>query len=110
MQLNVAKSCVMWFKPKRAEVTSAVYIDNTLLKEVTAQKYLSVHIDNQLNWTAHVCAICKNLSHYLFRIITHRILFTQRSAVLEGQENSLWKVENIYERRYAKLLWEKLSI
>jgi len=98
MQLNVAKSCVMWFKPKHAEVTSAVYIDNTLLKEVTAQKYLSVHTDNQLNWTAQVCAICKNLSHYLFRINTHRILFTQRSAeiaVLGVKKNTLWKVENI---------------
>jgi len=72
MQLNIAKSSVMWFKPKSTEVPPVVYIDNILLKEVTVQKYLGVHIDNELNWIAHVSAICKKLSYYLFWINTHR--------------------------------------
>ena len=72
---NIAKSSVMWFKPKsfsRNIHIPPVYINNTPLKYVTTQKYLGVTFDDKLQWGSHVSTVCKKVSFYLFWINYHR--------------------------------------
>ena len=75
MQLNIAKSSVMWFKPKSSNHNihiPPVYINNTPLQRVTTQKYLGVIFDDKLQWISHVSTVCKKVSFYLFWINYHR--------------------------------------
>ena len=50
MKLNIAKSSVMWFRPKVSitEQIPAVYVGDIPLKPVSTQKYLGVVFDDQL--------------------------------------------------------------
>ena len=47
-------------------------IDGVPLTVVTFQKYLGITFDSKLDWTAHISAICKKMSFYLFWINSHR--------------------------------------
>jgi len=42
------------------------------LSVVTSQKYLGITFDSKLDWSAHISAICKKMSFYLFWINSHR--------------------------------------
>ena len=75
MQLNIAKSSVMWFTPKsfsRNIHIPPVYNNNTPLQRVTTQKYLGLTFDDKLQWSCHVSTVCKKVSFYLFWINYHR--------------------------------------
>ena len=73
MKLNIAKSSVMWFKPK-ASVTGqipVVYLGDGTLRSVSTQKYLGVVFDDQLKWDSHVANVSKKVSYYLYWINAH---------------------------------------
>ena len=61
MKLNIAKSSVMWFRPKVSitEQIPAVYVGDIPLKPVSTQKYLGVVFDDQLRWDSHISTVCK---------------------------------------------------
>ena len=74
MQLNIEKSSIMWFRPRSLLTVSPpdVVVDSTPLRPVSTQKYLGVIFDDRLDWSAHVAAVCKKVSFYLFWINSHR--------------------------------------
>jgi len=65
MRLNIQKSSVMWFSPKRASVAvcPTVLIDGNLLQEVETQRYLGIIFDNKLQWKAQVNRVCRKISY-----------------------------------------------
>ena len=74
MKLNITKSSLMWFKPKRDPSTSPppVFIDGQQLQEVEEQKYLGIIFDSKLQWGPQVNYICKKASYYLYLLCSHR--------------------------------------
>ena len=56
MKLNITKSNLMWFKPKRDPGMSPppVLIDGQQLPEVEEQKYLGIIFDSKLQWGPQV--------------------------------------------------------
>ena len=74
MQLNIEKSSIMWFQPRSLSHVSPpnVVVDGAPLRIVSSQKYLGVIFDNRLDWSAHVAAVCKKVSFYLFWINSYR--------------------------------------
>ena len=56
MKLNVQKSSVMWFCPKKASGSACppVIVNENPLQEVETQKYLGIIFDKELKWGAQV--------------------------------------------------------
>ena len=55
LSLNVSKSKLLYFTNKNRNNLKDINIriNNEILKEVDAAKYLGVHMDNKLNWNTH---------------------------------------------------------
>ena len=68
MRLNADKSSIMWFRPRSLSHLSPpdVTVDGVTLCRVATQKYLGVIFDDYLEWFAHVAAVCRKASFYLF--------------------------------------------
>ena len=67
MKLNIAKSSLMWFKPKRGvSAHPPVFIGGCQLQEVEEQKYLGVVFDNKLQWGPQVNYMCIGFMHFIF--------------------------------------------
>ena len=67
MRLNVQKSGVIWFSPKRPSdaVGPPILVNDSPLKEVETQKYLGIISDNKLQWGAQLNNVCRKISYYL---------------------------------------------
>ena len=60
--LNLTKTHSMLFTFKRAQQDLVIKINNTQIEEKTVTSFLGVHIDNKLNWKAHITHISKKVS------------------------------------------------
>ena len=102
MQVNVGKSCIMWFRisrPKSGVSLPPVYLNHSPLSCVVHHKYLGVHFDPQLSWDTHISNICKRMSYYLYLMsYHHRVL---PSCILKLLANSLV----ISQLTYALPVW-----
>ena len=68
MQLNVKKSCVMWFSTTRhrnSQPFPDIKFDNITLFTTNKQKYLGLVFDSQLRWCEQVANVCKKMSYYI---------------------------------------------
>jgi len=71
MQLNLKKSCVIWFytSHQRDQSYPDVVVDNVKLQVATKQKYLSLMFDSTLSWSDQVSSsVCIT---YYFHLINH---------------------------------------
>ena len=62
MQVNMEKSCVIWFSVKSFNSPTTVLpilLERTFLVNVSKQKYLGITIDSNLIWIYHVASVCK---------------------------------------------------
>ena len=67
MQLNVKKSCVMWFSTtqhRNSEPFPDIKFDNITLCTTNKQKYIGLVFDSQLRWCEQVANVCK-MSYYI---------------------------------------------
>ena len=65
MQVNVEKSCVMWFSVKSFNSLTTVppiLLEGTPLVNVSKQKYLVITIDGNLTWAYHVANVWKKMA------------------------------------------------
>ena len=74
MQLNIKKSCVMWFHMCRQKNQSYpdIVVNNVKLQTATKQKYLGLMFDSTLSWSDHVLCTCQKMAYYLYLINSHR--------------------------------------
>ena len=74
MNLNYAKSSVMWFKTKSKKCSGYpnIIIHDTTLKPVDKQKYLGIMFDSKLSWIHQVSETCRKMSYYLHLISSHK--------------------------------------
>ena len=66
MQVNVEKSCVLWFSVKSFNCPTTVpliLLVDTSLVNVGKQKYLVITIDSNLTWAYHVPNVCKKMAY-----------------------------------------------
>ena len=49
-----------------------VFVNNTVLKIISHQKYLGIIFDDKLQWSSHIDKVCKSMSYYLYLIGSHR--------------------------------------
>ena len=69
MQVNVEKSCVMWFSVKSFNSPTTllpILLKSTPLVNMSKQKYLKIIINSNLTWAYHVGDVCKKMAYYLF--------------------------------------------
>ena len=73
MQLNIKKSCVIWFHThcQRNQTYPDIMVDNVGLQVATKQKYLGLMFDSTLSWSDQVSRTCQK-SYYLHLINRHR--------------------------------------
>ena len=69
MQVNVERSCVMWFSVKsfNSPITvPSILLEGTPLVNVSKQEYLGITINSYLTWAYQVANVCKKMAYYLF--------------------------------------------
>ena len=71
LNLNTGKTKFMIISQKRSPPTTHLYINNTLLEQVTSYKYLRVVISFKLQWSNHV--------HYISNKARKRLGFIYRN-------------------------------
>ena len=64
MQLNIGKSCVIWFHTRRQRNQSYpdVVVGSTKLQVATKQKYLGLMFDSTLSWSDQVSRTCQKMA------------------------------------------------
>ena len=75
MQLNIKKSCVIWFhicRQKKNQSYPDIMVDDVKLQVATKQKYLGLMFDSTLSWSDQVSRTCQNMAYYLYLINHHR--------------------------------------
>ena len=67
MQLNIKKSCVIWFHTRRQrnQTYPDIVVDNVGLQVATKQKYLGLMFDSTLSWSDQVSRTCQKMFYYL---------------------------------------------
>ena len=87
LSLNIEKTNFMLFTPGFSRDMDYISIDGHRIEEVRQTKFLSVVLDNELNWHAHCDYICSKMSKGIGIIIKARIVFNE--ATLLSLYNSL---------------------
>jgi len=64
-------------KPICTDALPAISVNNTVLKVVNHQNYLSIVFDYKLQWSPHIEKVCKSMSYYLYMIGSHHTSLTK---------------------------------
>ena len=74
MQVNIKKSCVIWFHTCRQknQPYPDIMVDDVKLQVATKQKYLGLMFDSTLSWSDQVSRTCQKMAYYLYLINHHR--------------------------------------
>ena len=67
MQLNIKKSCVIWFHThrQRNQTYPDIMVDNAKLQVATKQKYLGLMSDSTLSWSDQDSRTCQKMAYYV---------------------------------------------
>ena len=67
MQLNIKKSCLIWFHThrQRNQTYPDIMVDNAKLQVATKQKYLGLMSDSTLSWSDQDSRTCQKMAYYV---------------------------------------------
>jgi hypothetical protein len=104
LSLNVGKTHLMIFSPKRQSIPNVnIYINGTLLETVTKTKFLGLMLDNKLNWKSHALYLSSKISKSIGILSIARKFLNQKTLI------QLYYSLIYPYILYANLAWGKAS-